>query len=180
MTRDTWHITLDTWHVTPDMWTMMNALKKYIKKKAASVRFGIGATIRTCQEIQCLPYAGYFFVNHLYFTLGDSHVCLIVNHLVKWIIVVRNTQHPLLTCTSPGGDSFHSRDGSPWRWTPFLSWGFLSDVPQSQRVNPPSAHLPTQESSYPYCQHTEDEGAVRKLGPCHWGGGCCRQLNIKA
>ena len=28
---------------------------------SVSVRFGIGATIRTHREIQCLPYAGYFY-----------------------------------------------------------------------------------------------------------------------
>ena len=27
-----------------------------------SVRFGIGATIRTHREIQCLPYAGFFAI----------------------------------------------------------------------------------------------------------------------
>ena len=33
-----------------------------------SVRFGIGATIRIGQEIQCLPYAG-FFLNILFMTI---------------------------------------------------------------------------------------------------------------
>ena len=29
-------------------------------KRALSVRFGIGASIRIGQKIQCLPYAGFF------------------------------------------------------------------------------------------------------------------------
>ena len=40
-----------------------------------SVRFGIGAAIRTCQKIQCLPYAGVnsvmaLFTGHIYEALS--------------------------------------------------------------------------------------------------------------
>ena len=67
-----WHVTCDMWHLTPDTWHLTpiifwNRFFKILKC------FCIDATIRTCWEIQCLPYAG-FFVNvvFVYLSLNNS------------------------------------------------------------------------------------------------------------
>ena len=65
MTPDTWHLTHDTWrmthdtlHVTPDMWHLTQDLYIFVCPfLSLSVCFGVGATIHTRQEIQCLLHA---------------------------------------------------------------------------------------------------------------------------
>ena len=60
VTCDTWHMTHDTWNVTHDAWHLptkhdiwhMTHDIFFISFLSVSVHFGIGATIRTCSEIQ--------------------------------------------------------------------------------------------------------------------------------
>ena len=60
---DRWHVTRNTLHVTPDTWHMTLAIFLFIyffsmfssPFLSVYVRFGIGATIGTCQENQCWP-----------------------------------------------------------------------------------------------------------------------------
>ena len=53
MVHDIWHMSHDTWH----FFFFFFSSKIYCQFLSVSVRSGIGATIRTYQEIQCLPYA---------------------------------------------------------------------------------------------------------------------------
>ena len=52
---DRWHSIGDTWHLTHGMWHVTHDF--FLPFLSVSSRFGIGATIRAHQEIQCLPYA---------------------------------------------------------------------------------------------------------------------------
>ena len=75
-----WRVTCDIWHMTFDMWHMIFAkqegpgekkvqkwklLAKHCPKLQKCVTkamfHSIGATIRTCRESQCLPYARFFW-----------------------------------------------------------------------------------------------------------------------
>ena len=51
---DRWQVKCDMWHLTPD--ASFFVVGPFL---SVSVLFGIGATIRTRREIQCLPHAGF-------------------------------------------------------------------------------------------------------------------------
>ena len=63
-TCDTWHLTCDSWNVTHAMWHMTcdtwhgtpNTLLFYCPFLSVSVCFGISATMRTDQKVECLPW----------------------------------------------------------------------------------------------------------------------------
>ena len=57
VTCNMWHMPHDMWHMTCDKWHMKKDINKIV---FLSVCFGIGSTICTKQEIQCLPYARFF------------------------------------------------------------------------------------------------------------------------
>ena len=84
VTCHTWHVTCHTWHVTCDNWLLTHIFKKKnfqkvkkstknstttkmaktcpkVQKSVKKAGFHIiGATICTCWESWCLPYAGFF------------------------------------------------------------------------------------------------------------------------
>ena len=76
LTCDTWNMTCDTWHVTFDTWRVTI----FFFFLSTYVRFGIGATIRTRREIQCLPFAG-FSSNRPTGPIRSSFIALLVG---KW------------------------------------------------------------------------------------------------
>ena len=51
MTNDMWHLTCNTWHMTFNFFFPLFLIFLSV--------LCIGFTIRTCQEIQCLPYVGF-------------------------------------------------------------------------------------------------------------------------
>ena len=59
---DRWQVSRKMWHLTPDRWHMtfiFILILIHFSFLSVSVCFGISATIRTRQELQCLPYAGF-------------------------------------------------------------------------------------------------------------------------
>ena len=51
LTPDAWHLTPETWNLTPDTWHMISFLFDLLV---------FVATVCTCQDSQCLQYAGFF------------------------------------------------------------------------------------------------------------------------
>ena len=68
-TSDTWHVARYTWHVTCDMWHV-SLVTCHMSHVMCHIFFfftippkkNIGPMIRIGREIQCLPYAGFFFL----------------------------------------------------------------------------------------------------------------------
>ena len=70
MNLDIWHMTRDSWHLTHDTWFSF-----FWEGGGILLYWCIGATIRTHQEIQCLPYAGflYFGLKIILFIFCPAH-----------------------------------------------------------------------------------------------------------
>ena len=62
VSSDMWHVSSDMWHMTHDMWHLiLDTWQFFFFFFFFWVCFGIIVTIRTHQEIQCLPNAGFFY-----------------------------------------------------------------------------------------------------------------------
>ena len=83
VTCDRWHATQDTWDVTCNTWHGTNEF------------FCINATIRTCQEIQCLLIAGFLLLPENFFnnsSLFQSRCCCSLYKMYLGCLCIRCIQ----------------------------------------------------------------------------------------
>ena len=97
------------WTHPPKQLVWTNSKKKFDRKKKNIYIYGIGATIRNGQEIECLPYAGfvlfiYFISFELLKTIGPTESIhqlqnIIFHNYPRWYIVQFSFHNNILCCT---------------------------------------------------------------------------------